>query len=174
MEQVTINLYSFDELSENAKEIALIKLCDINVDHAWWECTYEDAKNVGMKIKSFDCYRNDIEIDFLYSMDDIATKIMSDHGNECGTYKLSSSFLQSREELVAKYSDGCNLEYVLEENWEQFDEELDELEKDYMQALKCEYLSILEKEYEYLTSSESIMETIKFNEYQFTEDGSIF
>lgn len=174
MEQVTINLYSFDELSENAKEIALIKLCDINVDHEWYEFTYEDAKNVGMKIKSFDLYRNDIDIDFLYSMDDIASKIMSDHGNECETYLLSSSFLQNRAELVAKYSNGINTELVDEDNFDEFDEEIEYLEQEYMHELKEEYLSILKKEYEYLTSSESIIDTIKCNEYQFTEDGSIF
>jgi hypothetical protein len=31
----------------------------------------------------------------------------------------------------------------------------------------------LEKEYEYLTSDESIIETIHANEYEFTEDGKI-
>jgi hypothetical protein len=174
METVTVNLYSFDELTEQAKEIALIKNCEINVDHSWWDFTYEDAKNVGIKITSFDCYRNELDAEFLYAMDDIASKIMFDHGNECQTYILSEMFLKSRDELVSKYSDGITTDYVLEDNWDQFDEDLEELEQEYMQALKMEYLSILEKEYEYLTGSESIAETLRINEYQFTEDGSIF
>ena len=174
METIAINLYSFDELTEQAKEIALIRLSDINVDHNWWEFTYEDAKNVGMKIKYFDLDRNDIDIDFLYSMDDIANRIMFIQGSSCETYILSSMFLKSRDELVAKYSDGITLDYVLEDNFEAFDEDLDDLEQEYMHELKEEYLSILKKEYEYLTGSEAIIETIKCNEYQFTEDGNLF
>jgi hypothetical protein len=174
METISINLYSFDELNEQAKEIALIRLCDINVYHSWWEFTYDDAKDVGIKIKTFDLYRGELDADFLYSMDDIANRIMFIHGSSCETYNLSSMFLKSRDELVAKYSDGCNLEYVLEHNFEAFDEDLDDLEQDYQIDIKCAYLSILQKEYEYLTGSESIIETIKCNEYQFTEDGNLF
>jgi len=174
METVTINLYSFDELTEQAKEIALIRNCDINVDHSWWDFTYEDAKNAGIKIKNFDLGENTLDADFLYPMDDIANRIMFNHGNECQTYILSEIFLKNRDELVAKYSDGITTDYVLEDNWEQFDEDLEELEQEYMQELKMEYLYILDNEFEYLTSSESISETLRINEYQFTEDGSIF
>lgn len=127
-----------------AKEKALIRLCDINVDHNWWEFTYDDAKDVGIKIKTFDLYRGELDADFLYSMDDIANRIMFIQGSSCETYILSSMFLKSRDELVAKYSDGINLELVLEDNFEAFDEDLDDFEQDYQIAIKCAYLSILD------------------------------
>jgi len=33
---------------------------------------------------------------------------------------------------------------------------------------------MLQKEYEYETSEEAIVETIKANEYEFTEDGNLY
>lgn len=44
---------TFDELSESAKEHALNRLGDINVDQGWWDFTYEDAENIGLEITSF-------------------------------------------------------------------------------------------------------------------------
>ena len=173
MKTIEINLYSFEELNYTAKERALSKFYDINVNHDWWEFIYHDAKEIGIKIQSFDLYRKDIDIDLLYNCDDVANKIISNHGQNCKTYIVSETFLEDRTKLVAKYSDGCNLEYVLDENIEQFDEDLDELENEYNNDIANEYLSMLEKEYEYLTSEESIIEMICANEYEFTEDGEL-
>ena len=47
MKTVTINLFNFNELNEKAKEKALNKLRDINLEDNWWQFTYEDAKNIG-------------------------------------------------------------------------------------------------------------------------------
>ena len=58
MKTLTINLYQFSELSDEAKEKAISNLSDINVDFDWWTNTYEDAARIGLKITSFDLDRN--------------------------------------------------------------------------------------------------------------------
>lgn len=40
--------------------------------------------------------------------------------------------------------------------------------------LSCEIYSEIENEYEYLKSEESVFESLRLNEYEFTEDGKIF
>ena len=51
-------VYKFDELDESTKQAAIEKLWDINVDYEWWEFTYEDAANIGLKITEFDLDRH--------------------------------------------------------------------------------------------------------------------
>jgi hypothetical protein len=46
MKTRTINVYEFSELSDEAKEKAIEKLYDINVDYDWWDSNYEDFENL--------------------------------------------------------------------------------------------------------------------------------
>lgn len=52
-----IKVYAFDELSDEAKDKAINKLYDINVGYEWWDSIYEDARNIGLEIESFDIDR---------------------------------------------------------------------------------------------------------------------
>jgi len=170
METIEINLYSFEELNYTAKERALSKFYDINVNHNWWEFIYYDAKELGILIKSFDLDRGkhiEIDIDSCYYCEDVANKIISTHGKTCQTYIISETFLKDREDIEFKYDD----ELI---NEEQFDDMISALEEEYTNDIANEYLTMLEKEYEYLTSEEAIIEMICANEYQFTEDGKLF
>lgn len=171
MKTITVNLYQFSELSDSAKENARNWLREWYPDYGWWENTYEDANNIGLKITGFDIDRpnycnGELTNDSHYT----ANKIKTEHGEECDTYKLAVKFLANWDALVAKYSDGDG-EKVTEGNEDDFDTEADELESDFKDDLLEEYLSILKNEYEYLTSDECIDETIIANEYDFTENG---
>jgi type I restriction-modification system DNA methylase subunit len=65
-ETTTRTLYTFDELSETAKEKALEVYRDINLNFDWWDGTYEDAKNIGLKIDDiFTLQKDDPPIQFL-------------------------------------------------------------------------------------------------------------
>jgi hypothetical protein len=44
MKKVTIKLYQFSELDEDAQKTALDKMRDINLDHRWWDFAYDDFK----------------------------------------------------------------------------------------------------------------------------------
>ena len=190
-----INIYQFSELSESAKQNALTKLADINVGFDWWEFIIEDAKNVGIEITSFDLYHRDIEVkdlDIEYS----CKEILKAHGENCGTYKVAALALKNHS--VAEWRKE-RIEYFLQklkdanpdffEEWPEkeierynlWDSILDdvvkqikELETEFTEDIEHVYLRYLENEYEYLTSKESIIETIEANKYEFTANGELY
>jgi hypothetical protein len=174
MKTIEINLYSFNELSDTAKAKALEKYRYKFADGMWWDLVYYDAKLVGIQIESFDIYPNSIEINLLYAGDDVANKIMTDHPKGSDTYNLAEEFLKERDYLVRKHSDGVNKNVVAEENEYEFDNELDDLEYEFKKQLAEEYLSLLKQEYEYIQSDEYLTEMFEVNEYEFTEDGTIY
>lgn len=139
-------VYKFEELSKESQEKALDNMYDINTDHDWWEFIYEDANLVGLEITGFDLARRDITGKLIENMQQVCDNILRSHGNTCDTYVTAEK---------NKHRHG-------EDNEEQFEKDLLE-----------DYLKILQEEYDYLTSEEAIIETIKANEYEFYEDGRL-
>lgn len=174
MRTVRTKVYKFDELSKEAQETAIEKLWDLNVDYSWWELTYEDASQIGLKITSFDIDKGQIEGDLLWSCREIADAIISDHGNATDTFKLATNFLHDYDQIVTKYSDGVDLDRVAEDNEYESDQEFDELEENFKEDLLNSYLGMLENEYNYLISKEAITESIQANGYEFTQDGKMY
>jgi hypothetical protein len=164
MKTITVNLYKFSELSEDAKEKAIQKLSDINIDYNWYEFTEDDAKNIGLNILEFDLDRNMfLKGEFINSAPETAEKIISEHGKDCETYKTAQGFLSDLNDLVSQYENIDNCPEM----------EIDYLEDEFLKSLCEDYRIILTKEYEYLTTKESIIETIEANDYDFTEDGNL-
>ncbi len=164
MRTIEIIVYKFNELSKEAQQKAIEKLWDINVTFDWWEPTYEDAKNIGLKITSFALDRNrHVNGEFTLSAAEVAANILQEHGETCNTYKIAEKFI---EEFNPKFAD-----YFQTEEGEP---ELLEMEDNFLKTLLSEYADILQKECEYLQSKESIIETIQANDYDFTEDGKIY
>lgn len=151
----TIQLYTFDELSKEAKQKALESLYDINVDYDNWYYCEPDFQIIDLK--SFDLYRREIEIDFRESAEDTARTILEEYGNKTDEYALSKAFIKEFESCTEDgYCDDC-----------------DEHRAEYKNDLAQCYLSNLQKQYDYLTSDEAIIETITANEYYFTGDGKL-
>ena len=164
MKTKTINVYQFDELSDDAKAKAIERLSDINVDYQWWESTYEDARYVKLKLTEFDLDRNKhCRGSFMESPTETAELIVSSHGKDCDTYKTAKAFLSNLNDLTSPYP---NIEDVPEDK-------IEDLEDMFLADLLEDYASILQKECDYLQSEEAIIETIKANEYWFTEDGKL-
>ena len=173
MRTITTNLYTFDELSEEAKRKAIEKLYDINVDHDWWWCIYDDAEMIGCKISGFDLDRRLIEFDNEKDVETVAQLVLKNHGIGADTNRLADTYLHDRKNLVEKFSDGVKTDIVTEENEYDFDQECDDLDREFINQLGERYLTMLRDDYEYHTSDEAIIETIKCNEYEFTQDGKI-
>jgi hypothetical protein len=165
MKTIEVKLYSFDELSEEAKEKAIEKLYDLNVDYEWWEMTYDDASQIGLEIEEFDldrrCY---CKGKFINSAPEVAEAIIENHGKHCETYTTAKTFLDDLNKLTGKYE---NIEDCPEDD-------IEELENEFLKSLCEDYRIILSNEFDYLTSKEVIIETIKANEYDFTEDGKLY
>lgn len=172
MKTVEITLYKFEELPPHGQEQAINRYADINVDHAWWDSTYEDAERVGLRITSFDA--RSLEAEFIEGAEYTANKILEDHGEQCKTYKTALGYLSERDQLVASLSDGEDITRVAEGYEEAFDEACDDLDAEFLYSLQEDYRTILQIEYEYQSSEEAVQETLIAKEYDFTEDGRIY
>ena len=144
MKTITINLFPYEELSAEAKKVALNRFQDINVMDRWWENVYEDAANVGIRITSFN-ERYWPEIECIQSFLDTANEIIENHGVYTDTYQSARDFLT-----------GLNTK------------------NDFYIRLRTDYSKILMSEYDYLTSDSAIEQTIVANEYHFTEKGEYY
>ena len=164
MKTVEIKLYKFSELSEEAKERVLTDHYDINLFPEWWDSTYDDAAQIGLRITEFDLDHKSISGKFIDSAPAVAEAILSEHGKMCETYKTAKSFLSDLDELTGKYP---NIEDCHED-------EIEALEDDFLHSILEDYRIILDNEYDYLTGKEAVIETIEANEYDFTEDGKIY
>lgn len=158
MKTKTINLYEFDELSDQAKQRAIADNCGINVDYwEWYHSVYDDAENIGLKITGFDLDRNrhctGKAIDDVLT---IAHKIKTEHGFDTPTYKLASEFVKEYAALDEDIDAG----------------ELRDFENEFLKSILEEYSILLQREYEWLTGEEAIVDSLRANEYEFLEDGS--
>jgi hypothetical protein len=175
MRIIEIKLFKFEELSKEAQQIAINKNLEINLNYEWWDSIYEDAKNIGLKINGFDLDRNkNCTGNLSQAFEDICIDIIKNHGEECETYKTAKKYLSKFNNLVTQYSDGIETEKVKEDKEWDFDNDCKNLEIDFLNDILEDYSNILQKEYEYLYSDESIKETLIANEYYFTEEGKIY
>lgn len=175
--------FTFDELDEKQKESAIEKLYDLNVDHEWYDFIYDDAMTVNVEMKYFNSQLDIENFNFRYEAIDTAKAIVENHGNLCGTYKLAKVY-------IAQYNLNNSLREIFNEIWERtalydiaenllyeamkkYEDRVIDLSEGFLDDLKSEYSSLLKEEYEYLTSDEAIIESIKANEYEFDEDGNL-
>ena len=160
----SIMAYEFEELSEEVQKKVLNNMQDINVNYEWWDYTYEDAMNIGLKIDEFDLDRKSyVHGKFLHNAETVANNIIKDHGETCETVKTAKDYLQELQKLRT----ACPIdedEYLID---------TDDIDKEFLRSLCEDYRIILQKEYEYRLSDEAIKETIKDNEYEFTENGKL-
>jgi len=158
MKTKTINLYEFDELSDQAKQRAIANNCGINVDYwEWYHSVYDDAENIGLKITGFDLDRNRHCTG--KAVDDVLTiahKIKTEHGFDTPTYELANEFIKD-------YA-------ALDEDIDA--DELRGFENEFLKSILEEYSILLQKEYEWLMSEDAIVDSLRANEYEFLEDGS--
>ena len=155
MKTITINLYSFSELSEEAQQKAISNLSDINtMDSSWYGSLEEDAFNIGLKISSLDIDRRDCRGDLIESLEDSIQLVLNNHGEMTETYKTAKTFLTH---LTDSISDG----------------EYDDLKDGYLNEMLHNYLEMFKNELEYQESNEAIIETIEANDYYFLSDGTL-
>jgi hypothetical protein len=155
MHTITINLYKFNELSDDVKKRVIDRNRHINLEHGWWDNVYDDAENIGIRIANFDLDRRSIGVELLMSEIGIAEKILSEHGDSCETYKLAEKFIND-----------CNSN--------DDDEVVDQLADDFRDAIADEYLSILRREEEYLSSDDAISNQLIISDIDFVADGRAY
>jgi hypothetical protein len=165
-------IYEWAEMSEDQKDKAIEKLYDINVDYEWWDSVYDDAKAIGLKIDEFDIDRGSYcKGKFIWDAISVANKIMDDHGKDCETYKTAKQYVDERNMLIEQerkqWIEDVDGEFIAD------DVDTSDIDDEFLRLLLEDYRIMLQNEYEYLTSRQSIIETIEANEYEFDENGNI-
>jgi len=168
MKTIEIQLFKFNELSDKAKEKAIKENYNWNICFDWWDSIYEDAKNVGIKINSFELDRNRYaKGNFINDAIFCANKIKLEHGKDCETYRSAIFYLSERDAIVSNAPNE-------EEDDREYYESLEECDNDFLQSILEDYSIILQREYEYLTSDEEIIEALEMNEIEFTIEGETY
>lgn len=81
MKTIKINLYSLNELSEQARKKAIKDNWDLNVSHNWWQTIYDDCASYKIEVTSFDLdHRNEITGKFIDEALDTALLVLENHG----------------------------------------------------------------------------------------------
>jgi hypothetical protein len=185
------DVYKFHELSEDAQETVIAKYYDINIYDEWHEFVIDMMKDAGAMI-GIDI--SDIYYRGFWSQGDGACFHGTYEYRKGGYKRVVKEFPEWKElhaiakglqeiqrkhfyQLSAKVGRGYNANLYSHENTtsirvydmygETNNESVCELLRDFMRLI----YSTLKKEYEYLTSEETIIETIESNEYEFTENG---
>ena len=182
MRKMTTMVYSFNELSEAAQELALNAFRDINVEYDWWTYgaydTIRTAGNLlGLDIDRihFDAYLycifdanyeyargavKAVKAEFPYATDlhEVARKLQALQRRHF--YSLSCAVTEGR--TTNRYS--C---FRFGEDYDC--EDLGDIIDDFAHWARI----LLCDEYEWLTSDEAVKEIIIINEYEFTEYGEL-
>lgn len=194
-ETKTRTLYQFNELTEESQQSVIENLHNINVDFQWWGFCMDDCKEIaalmGIDIENIyfsgfwsqgdgACFEGE------YNYRKQSVKLIKEYApldmelhaiaeglqklqKQC-VYQLSATVKHSGHYSHERCTD-INVffgdEYANEDK--DYPEDLRELLRDFMRWI----YSRLESEYEWLTSEESIKETILCNEYEFTENGEL-
>lgn len=186
---ITKEVYTYDELPEDAKERVLEKHWDINVDSGWW---YDYDGKTGFSVKEIAKYHLDMEyaddlltyktlyfdidrgwyiqfVDAEFKHEETARKFLGVPKNLWNRVDWFINSIPGREVSTRLEFDEYN-QYtgkdftakqieILERAVERFSNKVEE-------ALRG-----LQRQYEYETSREGIEDTIRANEYEFTLDG---
>lgn len=166
-----VTIYTFDELSDKAKDVARNWYREGALDYEWWDSIYEDAARVGLEITSFDADRgNSITGDFTRGSENCAELILKEHGKDTDTYKLAAEFLPERQALQTEF-DSDDDDNEDRRSTRVIDGAIVDLEDEFKRAVLEEYLSMLKQEVEYMMEDEQVDESIRANEYEFLSNG---
>ena len=184
MREMSVMVYSFDELSEDAQERALNAFRDINVEYNWWRDTYDTIRTagelIGLEIGDihFDPYLYCIfNADYRYARGAVkAVKAVCEGFPWADALCKVAKDLQDLQKrhfysLSCAVTEGRSMNYYrcfrFGEDYEC--EDLGDILDDFAHWARI----LLRDEYRWLTSNDAIRETIEANEYEFTEDGKL-
>lgn len=169
MKTITINTYSFDELTIDAKLTAIDEFRYIHIDGNWYENIIEELTMFKLSIRTikFDHPNYDFNLSIMYgyTIENVIEEIKKHVGEHTTLYKIASLHEQKLNHLRdTKYNDDNNYREWLDEKIE--------IQRTFLQFLEREYTTMFINEYNYLTSCECIGETLDSMDYQFASDGT--
>lgn len=185
-ETTTRTLYTFAELSDDAQQHAIEELWDVNVDYDWWDCSYETIKKAGeclgiaCTVSGFDLDRGDyvgLCGGYSYRKGWRAALAHEFGGDTLAALVKIGEELQAAQKTLfwsgyaSMESSRYGTRYSADaDHGGQHD--VDGL-VDGLREFEHWALTLLRREYDYLTSDDAIKETIEANEFEFDEAGNL-
>lgn len=196
---VETKVFKINELSDEAKQAAILALSDINVNYDWWDFVYENAKTIGklMGINISDIYFSGFyskgdgacfEGSYEYVKGSVAAvkahapkdtelhRIVAELAAEQRKcfYQIRASVKQYGHYNHRHCTDiSVDFEsHTGDQNYysEEIETNVIKLLRDYMLWI----FKQLGSSHDHLTSEEAVVETIEANEYEFTVDGDLY
>lgn len=196
----TFNVYSFDELSNEAKEYAIEKVRSSGwyLSRDWWECIYEDAKTIAglmgwhidkIYFSGFYCQGDGACFEGTLEYKSGAYKAVTEYAPNDETlafiarewqalqrkhfYALRAT-IKHHSHYYHERSMTCDAEDTRKEYWHvvpyETEKEILELCAEFAQWV----YKNLENQYDHLMSDEVIAEFLTANDYEFTADGEMY
>ncbi len=160
MRTIETKVYTFDELTDKAKEKARDWYRNDGGDMAQmeWDYVKEDAERIKLGIIELDV-RGVNRGHFIGDAKETLDLIFTEHGAMCDTYKTAERYRDSLKAIKLYDENGDETgEY---ENWAH----------EFLYDLLEDYRVMLDESIEYRYSDEAVDESIRANGYEFTEDG---
>ena len=179
MRIIETKAYQFKELDEQTKKKAIDNYRYVSVEHdSWWDFVKEDLISVGIELRSFDIERGSFAEIHLEDFYETCELILKSHGENCETYKIAERYIKEYDSIKDKMD---NLECIENDDSDeehlnklmQLDKDLEDLDEEYQKEFSEEVLSMLRREYEYMTSDEYTIEIFEANEYEFTDQAKL-
>ena len=200
MRTITKEVFTFDELSEPAKERARESYRAHGFDYYWWACVYDDAKHIA---KLMGISIDEIYFSGFWSQGDGASftgsyryakgavehvKAWAPEDEELHRIAKSLQNIQKRHfySLQASITEGAGSNHYshsgtmhvdVRDDMRSMYADLGDAEEDLadlMRSFADWVYRQLESEYNHLASDEQVDEILIVNEYEFAEDGSIY
>jgi len=194
-------IYSLDDVKNNDELLkkVLEKNHEINVYYDWWDCVYYDQKE---KIEEAGFSINNIYFNGFWSQGDgamfeydrIDDKLLNEFVDTLDLSPMRKQWIINNVYVSSKghhrghyHHEKCCSHSIYWEvgngnlHWstyfyqwlESFADDFEEFVIDKYEDLCNDLYRALEKEYDYLTSEESILESLESNEYEFDINGNI-
>jgi hypothetical protein len=158
METIEINLYAFDELSDEAKERAR-EWWRESLDYPWWSEAHESIRafldHFGVEMRD-------------WSMGERGRDYIKTNANK-GNFRGRKLRDYSRDYMPTGYCLDCDLWGTFHDEWEATSDPM----YAFQQALEAA-LSAIASDVEYQFTDEAVDESLRINSYQFTEDGRLY
>lgn len=183
MRTIRTKVYKFDELTPDGKKKAIQNLSNINTDYDWYEFLIEDLETQldeigfeGAKIafSGFSSQGDGASFDATINLEKFTTnKRLLSLARECDFRIDKTSFANHYSHEKTRF-----VEYnaIGSKRHTRINEALQNLSNE-IEALRLskskEIYRTLEEDFEYRTSEEAIIETIKANEYEFYANGKL-
>ncbi|MGV7234642.1 MAG: hypothetical protein ACQ9ET_00145 [Nitrosomonadaceae bacterium] len=189
MRTIETKVFYFEELSKEVQKKVIADNFNINVDDSfWYECVYDDCIQAGaiMGIEidkiyfQMHCQGSGACFTGEYRYKKGSIKEIKNQYPKSQTLPIIAAELQKLQKkhfysIVSKVRTVGNNCHENSTRFETFDQNIDNLNDDEIEDTLRSFMrwiySMLEREYDYLTTNEAIINTIQANEYEFTEQG---